>query len=324
MADGDVTVREIRKEVIEARGLVIQTHNLIENLNSELAKVAKRQVTYGRRYFLNSIIGYLLLLAVISISLYYVFDLRVQGAREETVRVRGELEETRAKLAALVKRQADRERAGQAALEVHEAMLARKKLAWAAAQYGKLPADDLDPVARRLLQDESKAVFLDEGRRSFEEGKNQSRRGRYAESIPHLDRAVALAPQAPFAAEALWRRGYGLYRSDRIRKAIPDFEKVLELDKESEYADDAAYHLAYSLEMLGEKEKAIAGYERLLAEYPRSDRASISRRKVDQLTRQAQKKTPRAAPAGTRGTGTQKPPPKPPPATPPNLTPPAE
>ena len=303
MADDDVTIREIRKEVIEARGLVIQTHNLIENLNSELGKVAKRQVTYGRRYFLNSIIGYLLLITVISVSLYYVFDLRVQGAREETGRAQSELENLQAKLAKTEKRQADRERAGQAALGIHEALVARKKLAAAAGRLAKLAADDLDPVARLLLQDESKAVFLEEGRKSFVEGRDQGRRGRYAESIPLFDRAVALAPTAPFAVEALWRRGYGLYRSDRIRKAIPDFEKVLELDKESEFADDAAYHLAYCLEMLGEKEKAVAAYEAMLSRFPHSDKASLSRRKVDQLSRQAQNEARKAQ--------TKTPPPKP-------------
>src|SRR5512138_313608 len=51
---------EIRKEVIEARNLVIKTDNLLKNLHAEVKAVGKRHEDFQRRQWISSGVAYAL------------------------------------------------------------------------------------------------------------------------------------------------------------------------------------------------------------------------------------------------------------------------
>ena len=341
MVDEDVSLRE-------ARNTMIHIQNLVEGLQAELKILTKKQEKYGKRYFVNSVLGYIFLMAVAVSALYYVFSFKLEAVKDD-------LEESRKKAAALeegIERlqqaQAKKEDAAAAAVRIYALVSEKKDLEKAAAMYRKLDRSSLDKAAWRMLKDMALEVFEQEGKDSFQRGRSELWKGRYEQSLPLFDRALALAPKADFSAEAHWRRGFALYRVGRIKQAIKDFEEVLNLDTGSEFAPDAAYYKAYCLEMLGEKAKAVEAYKSFLSAYPSSgDKSSLARRKIEQLGG-AKKAEAAASPPARRGQDKPRksdkpkkadkkkdkqqdgspapagPDKKPPPATPENLTPPAE
>jgi hypothetical protein len=55
MLETDDELREIKKEIIESRGLVIKTNNLTNALSADIKSIAKRQQTYENRLKWNSV-----------------------------------------------------------------------------------------------------------------------------------------------------------------------------------------------------------------------------------------------------------------------------
>ena len=56
----DEDIREVKKEIVEIRSLVIRTNNLTSALGADLKTVAKKQKTYERRMLWNSDVAYVL------------------------------------------------------------------------------------------------------------------------------------------------------------------------------------------------------------------------------------------------------------------------
>ena len=54
MRDVDDEVRQIKKEIVESRGLIIKTNNLVNALGADIKSIAKRQAGYERRLNWNS------------------------------------------------------------------------------------------------------------------------------------------------------------------------------------------------------------------------------------------------------------------------------
>ena len=55
----DEELRELKREIIETRGLIIKTNNLTNALSADLKSIAKRQQGYERRLVWNSATAYI-------------------------------------------------------------------------------------------------------------------------------------------------------------------------------------------------------------------------------------------------------------------------
>ncbi|HQK20995.1 MAG TPA: hypothetical protein PLJ27_26265, partial [Polyangiaceae bacterium] len=64
MDDFDDELREIKREIIESRGLVIKTNNLTNALAADIKSIAKRQQGYERRIVWNSATAYVVFVIV--------------------------------------------------------------------------------------------------------------------------------------------------------------------------------------------------------------------------------------------------------------------
>ena len=61
----DEELREIKREIIESRGLVIKTNNLTNALSADIKSIAKRQQSYERRISWNSATAYVVFVVVV-------------------------------------------------------------------------------------------------------------------------------------------------------------------------------------------------------------------------------------------------------------------
>src|SRR3954463_6954905 len=75
----DEELREIKREIIESRGLVIKTNNLANALSADIKSIAKRQQQYERRISWNSATAYIVFVVVVFAALKFAVDARVDS-----------------------------------------------------------------------------------------------------------------------------------------------------------------------------------------------------------------------------------------------------
>lgn len=80
----DEELREIKREIIESRGLVIKTNNLTNALSADVKSIAKRQQSYERKLSWNSATAYVVFVFVVFAALKVAWDARVDQIRAET------------------------------------------------------------------------------------------------------------------------------------------------------------------------------------------------------------------------------------------------
>src|SRR5476649_1990395 len=97
MHEIDDELREIKREIIESRGLVIKTNNLANALSADIKSIAKRQQSYERRLSWNSATAYIVFVVVVFAALKFAVDARVdaieakyQHMGEESARLKEE------------------------------------------------------------------------------------------------------------------------------------------------------------------------------------------------------------------------------------------
>ena len=102
MHEVDDELHEIKREIIESRGLVIKTNNLTNALSADIKSIAKRQQSYERRFAWNSATAYVVFVVVVFTSLKLIVDARVDALdattkhlHDENARMKQELDDLR-------------------------------------------------------------------------------------------------------------------------------------------------------------------------------------------------------------------------------------
>jgi len=80
MDEFDEELRELKREIIETRGLIIRTNNLTNALSADLKSIAKRQQGYERRLVWNSASAYIVFVIVVFVALKLAWDARVDAS----------------------------------------------------------------------------------------------------------------------------------------------------------------------------------------------------------------------------------------------------
>ena len=120
MHEVDEELREIKREIIESRGLVIKTNNLTNALSADIRSIAKRQQEYEKRLTLNSATAYVVFVVVVFVALKFAWDARIDAVRSETEHKTTENERLRKDVRELQKREEDRARAEVRAAQFYE------------------------------------------------------------------------------------------------------------------------------------------------------------------------------------------------------------
>src|SRR4029453_9564530 len=98
MDDFSDELREIKREIVESRGLIIKTNNLTNALAADLKSISKRQMSNERRAFLNSASANLLFVIVVIGVVKLAWDARVDSVQAETKGARDKIAKFEAEL----------------------------------------------------------------------------------------------------------------------------------------------------------------------------------------------------------------------------------
>jgi TolA-binding protein len=246
MQDFDDELREIKREIVESRGLIIKTNNLTNALAADLKSISRRQMSYERRAFWNSASANLLFVIVVIGVVKLAWDARVESVQAETRGVREKIAKHEADLKALQQRSDDRARAEGAAAAFYELIRAERRQE----VIEGFEAIRKEPISRAELAFFTDAV--DRARaelsiKSHQAGLDHVRTGRWHEAAVAFEDAIRQKETAAHTPSARLNLARAYKKLNRQRDAIPILMTLSEASPDREVMDDATFLLAECL-----------------------------------------------------------------------------
>src|SRR5579884_108370 len=243
MHEVDDELREIKREIIESRGLVIKTNNLTNALSADIKSIAKRQQGYERRLAWNSATAYVVFVVVVFAALKFAVDARVDAIeatskhlRDENARLKQDLDDAR-------KREAERQAAELEAAKYYDLVKQGKRVdlvrGWEsmrAKPLSKAEAEFFADAVEKARGEQSTLLYL-QGLDSVRLQRWQEAATAFEDSL-HYEEASATAPQAKLALAGAYRKLH------RQKDAIALLEPLSESTADKEMQDDALEQLA--------------------------------------------------------------------------------
>lgn len=246
MDEVDDELREIKREIVESRGLIIKTNNLTNALAADLKTIAKRQLGFERRAFWNSASANLLFVVVVIGVVKLAWDARVDSVQAETRGSREKLAKLEADLKEMQKRADDRARAESAAAAFYELVRAERR---------QELIEGFDAVRKEPLSRAELAFFgdaVDRARselsiKSYQAGLDHMRTGRWHEAVGAFEDAIRQKETAAHTPSARLNLSRAYKKLGRQRDAIPVLVQLSEASPDKEILDDATFLLAECL-----------------------------------------------------------------------------
>ncbi|HEX8822925.1 MAG TPA: tetratricopeptide repeat protein [Archangium sp.] len=264
---------EIRKEVIEARNLVIKTDSLLKNLHAEVKAIGKRHEDLQKRQFISSGVAYAIFAALCVAGAVMVSSAKTSTAGAERER----LEKTVAELTSQLDKQRGEATASQnaqrAAADVFRLMttLPGDERLKGVDELVKLDTSKLTALERQALTDKAVQLRREIGDAAFERGKAAFRRNDMKSTISEISRFVAMNPPAEQLLDASFFLGVAYNMEKKHDQAVPLLVRFVESDKKAKNRDYAMLLLAQSYQETNQYDKAVQTVNDGVTQHPASE-----------------------------------------------------
>ncbi|WNG36377.1 hypothetical protein F0U61_23895 [Archangium violaceum] len=297
---------EIRKEVIEARNLVIKTDSLLKNLHAEVKAIGKRHEDLQKRQWISSGVAYAIFAALCVAGAVVVTSARSSSAGAERERLEKAVAELTTQLDKARAEQTASQSAQRSAAEVFRLMttLPGDERLKGVDELVKLDTSKLTQLERHALNDKAAQLRREIGDAAFERGKAAFRRNDMKSTIEEIKRFVAMNPPQEQLLDASFFLGVAYNMEKKHDLAVPQLARFVESDKKAKNRDYAMLLLAQSYQETGELDKAIQTVMDGVAQHPASEfipqfrgRLATARRLKSGGTEAAPAAVPAAGPA---------------------------
>lgn len=292
MADHDKDMQELKKEVVEARNLVIKTDNLLKNLHADLKLVMKKQETFEKRSVMTSATAYILFLAASALGSYMYARSEIRATATELVDARKAKETATNELAkALASAQEGADESRKAG-DLYERLASdnEPKRNTALTEVATLAPKTLRPLEVKALQDKAQSLRVEAAQSALEAGRTAFNRREFKTATQELQRHITLTPGKPDDV-ALLLIGQAHHALREWKDAVEPLQTFLKANPGSKNADYVALILGEALTESGDTQKAIETYRANADKYYQSQYAPWMRtraRKLEQAAREAQ------------------------------------
>ncbi|MEZ4299822.1 MAG: outer membrane protein assembly factor BamD [Polyangiaceae bacterium] len=234
---------EIKREIVESRGLVIKTNNLTNALAADLKSITKRQQAFERRAFWNSWGANALFVLVVIAVVALAWDARMdnveaktKGAQEKIAAMEEERKELRRRLE-------ERAAAETAAASFYETIRSerQKDIIEGFEAVRKLP---LSRAELSFFQDAVDKAKGELSVRAYQQGLDFARTGRWHEAAQQFEEAVNRKSAGAHIPSAKLYLARAYRKLNRQRDAIPLLMPLSEASPDPEVMDDATFLLA--------------------------------------------------------------------------------
>ncbi len=269
MDDADEELREIKREIVESRGLVIKTNNLTSALAAELRTITKRQASFERVAFFNSGFAFVVFVAVVIGVVYVAWNARVDSQTREMDSLRDRTKRAEDEIEAMKKASVDRAQAENAAAGFYELVRAGRR---------REVIEGFDKVRALTLTRSEQLFFSDAVERakselsieSYQAGLDHARSGRFNEAAKALEESLALSSSGSQSPSAKFELARVYRKLSRQREAIPILSTLSESSPNPDIQDDANMLLAECLIDIQAYNDAKSALRSLIRRFPDS------------------------------------------------------
>jgi TolA-binding protein len=246
MDDIDDELREIKREIVESRGLVIKTNNLTSGLAADLKTITKRQQSFERMAFFNSAFAFLIFVAVVIGAVYVAWNARIESATRETKRSEEKATKAEKELETLKDQQRERANSELAAVTFYELVRTgrRKEVIEG---FAKLREEQLSRAELAFFTDAVERAKSELSIEAYQAGLEHSRAGRLSEAAQQLEQSTKLEAEGVHTPSAKLELARVYKRLNRQREAIPILSQLSETSPNPDVLDDATLLLAECL-----------------------------------------------------------------------------
>jgi len=283
MHEVDEELREIKREIIESRGLVIKTNNLTNALSADIKSIAKRQQTYERRLSWNSATAYVVFVLVVFTDLKFEWDARVDAIKAETEQKSSDNERLRKEAREAQKREEDRARAEAKAAQFYELVRQGKRVDL---------VEGYEAIKREPLSKTEQAAFADAVERArnelaaqlYQQGMEKVRVQRWQEAATAFEESLKYKEDSTISPSVRLALADAYRHLTRQKDAIPLLTQLSESAVDKEILDDALYQLAFSQMDLQEWNDAKNTWRNLIRRFPDSHYAGEAKMQLASLS----------------------------------------
>jgi len=281
--DGDITI--LRKELIEARNLVIKTDNLLKNLHAELKAMGRKHEEQEKRHWMTSVTAYIGFAVIAGVGAIAYANAEVRTARSDA-----QANEARA---AALQKDADKSKAAELsrretsdrALRVYELLGSEREgagLNQAMTQAMHLDRGQLTALEAKAIDDRAAGMKKQLAEAARSAGESAYRRQDWKSASQDLGRYVELEPKVN--DNMIWfHLGSARIQLKEYQGAVHPLETFLKTAGGTKTAQYAGLLLGQAQEESGNPTRAKEVYERALNLYPGSDFAPQLRNRLKRL-----------------------------------------
>ena len=278
--DLDLEIRDIKREIIESRGLVIKTNNLTATLGSDIKTIAKRQASYERKLTINSAVAYVLTVGVIFVGAYVASDQRARRYETERQAVEQQNQGLKGELEDMQKAQAARHKALHAASKLSD-LVDRGEREELLEQLSSLDREQLSPLESRFLDETARRYRVELSLRAFQEGLEHSRTKRYPEAVASFERSLELEKSNGHAARVRLHLASALRLQGKQTDAIAVLRDLLDSDLlDRELVAESRWNLALCYIESHKRDEARRELLYISNKFPQSQYARTARAKL--------------------------------------------
>ena len=268
--EGPNELREIKKEIIEARGLIIKSNNLANSLSAEMRSIAKRQASYERQISLNSIVTYVIVAVVAWAGVQLAYNYRQSSIEESLEIARKEATDAKAELAVMTKQssQAGTPK-GEDLLAIWELINEGERQA-AIDAFEALDPETLSPLEKKLLSSAIDQFRGDLSMQHYSKGLELMEAQKFAEAVEEFRQSLRFKEDAAHAKAAKIQLANALRLQGKPREAIAVLQRLIEEHLDRDLSDDAYWYLALSHQEAHQKDEDRSVLRALMRQFPDS------------------------------------------------------
>ncbi len=244
MREVDDELGEIKREIIESRGLVIKTNNLTNALSADIKSIAKRQQSYERSLRWNSATAYIVFVLVAFTALKFAWDARIDFITNETQREKDDNERLRKEARETQKREEDRALAAAKAEQFYELIKQGRRVDMIEA-FETLKKEPITKAEMAFFGDAVDRARNELAAQLYREGQDKARVQRWQEAASAFEESVKYKDDSAIAPGVKLGLAEAYRHLGRQKDAIPILQGLADAAPDKDVQDDALYDLAY-------------------------------------------------------------------------------
>jgi TolA-binding protein len=282
MHEVDDELQEIKREIIESRGLVIKTNNLTNALSADIKSIAKRQQSYETRLRWNSATAYVVFVVVVFAALKFAVDARVDAIEAKYTHMGQENARLVEQGKATEAEKEDRLAAEQEAAKFYDLVRQGKRME-VVKGWETLKTRPLTKAEQQFLADEVDRARSELAAHYYQLGLESMKLERWQEAATQLEESLKYNDDSPVTPAVKLALATAYRDLKRQRDAVPILTQLSEQTLDKEVQDDALYLLAKCQTDLEAWNDAKNSWRTLLRKFPDSHWAQEGKLRLSEL-----------------------------------------